>query len=205
MPDAGIKLGVALRLAHFHWISGTRKIDAEGFLDATGAGREQDDAISKREGFAEVVRYEYHGLLPSLPEAQKYRMHVDLRMCVERAERLVHEQDLRLDDNTALSEAAFNPEQDRLRIRSLAAYPKDPCCLKYTPAEGDFRAWWRRIDPFSVAPEGALVGVLTQGRVREALEALRSNRREVQFHDELERRREALEREPEATPSPVNK
>ena len=51
---------------------------------------------AKGQRLAEIVGDEQHGLALALPEAQQHRMHVELGVGVERAERLVHQQDLRL-------------------------------------------------------------------------------------------------------------
>ncbi len=101
VPNARVKFCITRGLAHLHGVPGAGKVDVEGLLDASGPCGEQDDAVRKGQGLAQIVRDENHRLLAPLPQAQQHRVHVDLGVRVERAERLVHEQDPRLDDERA--------------------------------------------------------------------------------------------------------
>src|SRR5579871_3292948 len=62
------------------------------------------------------MSYEKHGLLFTLPYPQQHLMHIDLGMSIQRPERLVHEQDLRLDDQGSHQGCAL-PHASRQRRR----------------------------------------------------------------------------------------
>src|SRR5207302_7066559 len=70
------------------------------------ARRQRDELVSERDRFLEIVRDE-NNRLPriavrsarrSLPQREKLGLHVLTRMNVQGAERLVHEQDVAIDD-----------------------------------------------------------------------------------------------------------
>ena len=96
MPDMGEQLGIARRLAQGHRVARARQVDVEDLLDPAGPGRQQDDAVGERQRLAQIVGHEQHGLLLALPDIQQHLVHVELGVGVERAERLVHQQDLGL-------------------------------------------------------------------------------------------------------------
>ena len=70
------------------------KIDGHLGLDATRPGAEHDDPAGHEDGLVDVVGDEHHRLLRLFPDAQQQLLHQHARLVVERAERLVEQQDL---------------------------------------------------------------------------------------------------------------
>src|SRR5712664_1795360 len=54
----------------------------------------KDDPIREKDGLLDVVRDEHNGLMVVLPHARKPLLHLASREIVERAERLIHQDDL---------------------------------------------------------------------------------------------------------------
>ena len=67
-------------------------------MTASRGRAKQDNAVAQRQGLAEVMGHEQDRLLLAIPDPQQHVMHVDLGVGIERAERLVHQQYLRLHD-----------------------------------------------------------------------------------------------------------
>src|SRR6202000_379759 len=88
VPDVLEQFGVLRRLPHLHRVARPRKVHLEHVLDLAWPRREQDDAVSERERFAEIVGDEQDGLLLALPDPEQHFVHVDLGVGIERAERL---------------------------------------------------------------------------------------------------------------------
>src|SRR5882672_1353265 len=101
MPDVLEQFCITRRLTHLDRIPRPHEIHFEHVLDLAWTRREQDDAVSQGQGFAEIMCYEQDGLLLAIPDPQQHLMHVDLGVGIERAEWLVHQQDLRLDHQRA--------------------------------------------------------------------------------------------------------
>ena len=93
VPDLREQLGILRRLAQLHGIARPREVDLEVGLHAARPRRHQDDAVGQGQRLAEIVGDEQHGLALALPQAQQHRVHVELGVGVERAERLVHQED----------------------------------------------------------------------------------------------------------------
>ena len=64
-------------------------------LDAARARAHDDDAAAEEDRLLDVVGDEQHGLALALPDAEQQFLHQRARLVVERAERLVEQQDLR--------------------------------------------------------------------------------------------------------------
>src|SRR5258708_9590983 len=92
MPDMLEQFGITRCLTDVHRVARPREVNLEHILDPAGTCREQDDAVSQRQRFAEIVGYEQDGLLLAIPDPQQHLMHIDLGVSIERAERLVHQQ-----------------------------------------------------------------------------------------------------------------
>ena len=94
------------------------------------AGGHDHDTVGERDGFLQVMRHEHHGLAIRGPEVEEQRAHDLPGLRVERAEGLVHQQDLGVADQDlreadALALAAG--ELMRIAIReSQQAYPPQP-------------------------------------------------------------------------------
>ena len=110
------------RLAQRHGIARPREIDLEILLHPARPGGHQDDAVGKGQRLAEIVGHEQHGLARVLPEIEQHRMHVELGVGIERAERLVHQQDFRLRDQGAHQRHALaHAARQRRRIEAAEA------------------------------------------------------------------------------------
>src|SRR5882724_5685478 len=107
VPDMLKQLGVARRLTHLYRIAWPRKIHLKHILDHAGPGRKQDDAVRQRQGLAEVMRHEQNRLLFALPDSKQNVVHIDLGVGIERTERLIHQQNLRLDDQRSHQRSAL--------------------------------------------------------------------------------------------------
>src|ERR1700732_4582420 len=101
MPDVGVEPAKLRRLAQLDRVTRPKKWDIEVILEVARARRKQDDPAGQSQRLAEVVGDEQHGLALALPNFQKRLMHLKLGMGVERAERLVHQQDLGLENKGA--------------------------------------------------------------------------------------------------------
>src|SRR3989344_118254 len=71
-----------------------RQVHRQLGLDATGPGAEHGHAVGHEDGFVDVVGDEKHRLALGLPDAQQQLLHEHAGLVVERAEGLVHQQDL---------------------------------------------------------------------------------------------------------------
>ena len=88
-----------------------RQVDRDLGLDAAGPRAHDDDAAAEEDRLLDVVGDEQHGLLLALPDAEQQLLHQRAGLVVERAERLVEQQDLgivgeRARDRGALLHAA---------------------------------------------------------------------------------------------------
>src|SRR4051794_39247448 len=73
-----------------------RDVDVEDRLDAPGPRAHHDDAVGKEDGLVDLVGNEEHRLAGLAPDLEQLLLHELARLGVERGERLVHEQDLRV-------------------------------------------------------------------------------------------------------------
>jgi len=72
------------------------KIDIDDFLDSGGTIAHDEDAIGELDGFLDIVRDEEDRFLFALPNAHEIGAHFQAGEKVERAERFVHIDDLRI-------------------------------------------------------------------------------------------------------------
>ena len=85
-------------------VAGAVEADRDLGLDAAGVGAEHDDAVGEQDGLLDVVGDDQDrlgGELAARPQLEQLAAEVLGGEDVERAERLVHEQDVRLDDQRA--------------------------------------------------------------------------------------------------------
>ena len=101
VPEGAELPGVLVRLADPDDVARARELDLVHVLDAAGPPRQDDDAVGERDGLGEVVGHEDDGLPPAGPELQELGLEAELGVGVERAERLVHQEDLGLDHERA--------------------------------------------------------------------------------------------------------
>src|ERR1700747_3139901 len=84
-----------LRMSEIAW---TRKIDVK---DPGNRGARPDghhaDPISQQNRLRDIMGDKNHRLARALPDCEQYRMHPASGQGIKRAERLVHEQNFRLD------------------------------------------------------------------------------------------------------------
>src|SRR6478672_3837843 len=111
-PDRLVQLDEARRRAHLGDVARSRQVDRE-LADRMRrrAGGKADDAVAERDRLVEVVGDEEHRLLLLGPEREQLVFHQLARLDVERRERLVHQQDVGIEDERlrqadALSHAA---------------------------------------------------------------------------------------------------
>src|SRR5687768_13581888 len=75
----------------------TRQFDGDVGDDPSRAPRHDDDAVREEHRLVDLVRYEEHRLTRRVPDSQELGLHELSRLRVERGERLVHEEDRRID------------------------------------------------------------------------------------------------------------
>src|SRR3989442_418956 len=97
-PDFVIQLDETRLEADFLHFARTRQVDSIDPLDSGRPGREDAHLISQGDGLLQVVGDEDHGGREGGPQLEQFVFHQDARLHVESAERLVHQQDLRLID-----------------------------------------------------------------------------------------------------------
>ena len=91
------------------------KRDVDDGLDAAGPRRHHRHAVGEIDRLLHVVGDEDHGLGRALPDAEQLGLHQAARLGVERAERLVHQQDLRVDGERARDRGALLHAAGELR------------------------------------------------------------------------------------------
>src|SRR5438552_3995770 len=93
-----------------------------------GHGVHDDDAIGEKHRLADAVRDEDDRLAALLPDAQQLEVHPLPRELVERSERLVHEDDRRVDhQHPAERGALLHAARELARVRAFAALePHEP-------------------------------------------------------------------------------
>src|SRR5262249_26742495 len=84
-------------------------------LDAPWPRRHDRHAIREIDCLLHVVGHEDHGLRRALPDAQQFGLHEAAGLGVERAERLVHQQDLRIEGERARNRGALPHAARQLR------------------------------------------------------------------------------------------
>ena len=135
-PDRPVQLDEARRRAHLGDVARPRQVDRE-LADRMRRrpGREADDAVAERDRLVEVVGDEEHRLLLLGPEREQLVLHQLAGLDVERRERLVHEQDVGVEDERlrqadALSHAA----RELVRIAVAEAAEADALAATRAPA-----------------------------------------------------------------------
>ena len=101
------QFGITRRPPHLYRVARPRKIHLERILDHARPRREQDDAVGQRQSFTEIMRHEQNRLLLALPDPEQHVVHIDLGVGIKRTKRLVHQQDLRLDDQCSHQRSAL--------------------------------------------------------------------------------------------------
>jgi hypothetical protein len=64
--------------------------------NASGPRRHDEDPVGEEDRLVQVVRDEEHRLTPIFPQPKKLELQADFRLGIERAERLIHQHDLRV-------------------------------------------------------------------------------------------------------------
>src|SRR6476659_271235 len=117
-PDRLVQLDEARRRAHLGDVARPRQVDRE-LADRMRrrAGREADDAVAHRDRLVEVVGDEEHRLLLLGPDREHFVFHQLARLHVERRERLVHEDDVGIEDERLRqADALPHPARELMRI-----------------------------------------------------------------------------------------
>src|SRR2546427_6146664 len=98
VPDLLIYPGELRMEADLAYVPRTRKVNAVRALDGPRAGGDHDDAIGERDGLLEIMGHEDDGRPRRRPQLEQLVLHERPRLHVERAERLVPQQDAGLVD-----------------------------------------------------------------------------------------------------------
>ncbi len=75
-----------------------RQVDRDGLENASGPRRHHHHMIGEQHRLADAVSDEQHGLVRAHPQPLQLEIELVAGECVERAERLIHQQELRLLD-----------------------------------------------------------------------------------------------------------
>src|SRR5688572_27425334 len=103
-----------------------RQRDRHDALDAPRARRHHGDAVRHEDRLVDVVRDEEHRLAVGLPDAEQELLHQSARLVVERAERLVEEEDLRIvGERTGERCALLHAARELLRVVIFEAFEAD--------------------------------------------------------------------------------
>src|SRR5215467_7029421 len=98
-------------------VAGPGQVHRHDVDDPARPGRHDDHAVGEDDRLHDVVRDEEHRALPLLPEAEQLEAHLLPRQGVERAERLVHEQERGLgDEGAAESDPLLHPSRELERV-----------------------------------------------------------------------------------------
>ena len=81
---------------HFHAFAGAANRWRSFPASRPGSRRHDEDTIGEKHRFLNAVGHEQHGFLALFPDAQELQIELVARHRVERAERLVHQQQLRI-------------------------------------------------------------------------------------------------------------
>ena len=91
-----------------------------------GPGGQHDDARAEEHGLGDAVGDEHDRLLRLLPDAQQLKVHLLARQRIERAERLVHQDQLRIVDQRARDRGALlHAAGELVRVFVLRALQPD--------------------------------------------------------------------------------
>jgi hypothetical protein len=71
-----------------------RKVDGKIKGEATGPGRHDENPVGEEHGLGDAMGDEEDRLAPVLPDAEEFKVHLLPGQGVQRAERLVHEQQI---------------------------------------------------------------------------------------------------------------
>ena len=112
---------------HFRRVARARERHGPVADDARGGpGRHDDDAIRQRDRLFEIVGDEHHRLAVGAPQIEQQIAHDLARLRVKRAERLVHQQNLRIaDQHLHQPDALPLPAREHVRITVAEAAQAD--------------------------------------------------------------------------------
>ena len=97
--------------------------------DAPRPLRHHDDAVAEQHGLVDVVRHEHHRAPVGRPDAEQLALHVPPRLRVERAERLVHQQQRRVHDHRAAYSESL-PHSDGQLVRIVVGERREAHALE---------------------------------------------------------------------------
>src|SRR5579862_5868249 len=98
-PDETVELREPRLGSNVDQITGTGKIDrVTSYNPAGGTRRENRDFIGEGDRFFQVMRDEQNRGARIRPEMKKFVLHPVAGVNIERAERLIHQQEIRIDD-----------------------------------------------------------------------------------------------------------
>lgn len=139
LPNVPLELQEALLVSYLLDISARpRQIDVEDILDRARAARHDDHPIGKRNCLVEVMGDEQDRGAQLLPELQQLVLHDGLGLHVERAERLVHQENPRIvDEGRSHCHALAHTAGQLVRVAVLEAGQADPA----QPVHGQCRGF----------------------------------------------------------------
>src|SRR5260370_31634612 len=89
-------------------------------LDASGPCGHDGDPLREVDGFVHIVGDEDHGFARFLPDGEQLALHQAAGLCVEGAERLIHQQDARVEcERSGDGDALFHAARELRRITLL--------------------------------------------------------------------------------------
>ena len=100
-----------------------------------GPGRHDPDAVAQVDRLGDRVRHDHHRGLDLVPQLDDQPLHLVARRLVERRERLVHQDDLRLQHQRARDrDALLLAARELVRVLALVAAEARPCGSTRAPA-----------------------------------------------------------------------
>src|ERR1700758_4392110 len=100
VPDIARNFDEARIVANLRRDTRTRQVDLIDLLERRRARGQHEHAVGERNRFFEVVRDEHHRARIRRPQLQQLVLHQRASLHVERGERLIHQQDFRLVDES---------------------------------------------------------------------------------------------------------
>src|SRR5258708_5073809 len=88
-------------------VSRPRQVNGDIGYDPARAGAHNDDPIRKSNSFGKIVRHKYDSALVGRPEIHQQILELQLRLCVESAKRLIHEENGALQGKRACKRTAL--------------------------------------------------------------------------------------------------
>src|ERR671933_429917 len=120
LPDVLAQLGVARTVARLLDATRARQADLQDLADAAGPGGHDHDPIAQNDGFVDAVGDEHQRAALLLEDAHQLLLQQLARLGVQRAEWLVHQQDLGIERQRAgQAGALLHAARELVRVHGL--------------------------------------------------------------------------------------